>query len=285
MSKVISLEYVIRVQESRGSGKEIPQGATRGSLGQATAQAECGSVISKAVCRVDNTVMAAQVCKYCDFYVARNRRKGTCCTDAAMADCIVGVSGIQEDLEAVLLGQDIPEGNDFTKNSDLEIGSTTPGRNPTPPPPKKAKPSYYTELINPDGSSDTFETGGFMPRLRQPQPNSGDLVVQPAPADPNSGGMEPVSPPSPEDIFSPSPTPPLGRCVNCDFPITAVATGGGLRIPGVADSVGGSANSYRVPDGRYWEIATQTDPLVFPYENQLVVLPPFVYPHGTKWWL
>jgi hypothetical protein len=29
--------------------------------------------------------------------------------------------------------------------------------------------------------------------------------------------------------------------------------------------------------------ATQTDPLVFPFENKLVVLPPFVFPHGVKW--
>ena len=28
---------------------------------------------------------------------------------------------------------------------------------------------------------------------------------------------------------------------------------------------------------------TQTDPLVFTFENQLVVLPPFVFPHGVKW--
>jgi hypothetical protein len=75
----------------------------------------------------------------------------------------------------------------------------------------------------------------------------------------------PVTSPSAENIFSASPMPPLGRCVACDFPITVVATGGGLRIPGVADSVGGSANSYRVCDGRYWEVATQTDQSVFPF--------------------
>ena len=64
------------------------------------------------------------------------------------------------------------------------------GRNPTPPPagPPK-KPKYHLELINPDGSSASFETGGFMPRLAPPQPNSGDL----APADPNPGDMEVVS--------------------------------------------------------------------------------------------
>ena len=110
------------------------------------------------------------------------------------------------------------------------------GRNPTPPPagPPK-KPKYHLELINPDGSSASFETGGFMPILAPPQPNSGD--------------MEPVTSPSasPENPF---------RCDACGYaPPTEV------------------------------DVETQTDPLVFPYDNQLVVLPPFVYPRGTKWTL
>jgi hypothetical protein len=122
------------------------------------------------------------------------------------------------------------------------------GRDPTPPPPKKSKPSYYTEPVNPDGSSDTYETGSFMPRLRQPQPNSPDLVVQPAPADPNGDDMEPVTSPSA------SPVAPVDRRGEaCGYtPITEVDKG------------------------------TQTDPLVFPH--LVGALPPFEYPHGTKWW-
>ena len=123
------------------------------------------------------------------------------------------------------------------------------GRNPTPPPagPPK-KPKYHLELINPDGSSASFETGGFMPILAPPQPNSPDLVVQPSPADPNGGDMEPVT--------SPSASPVNRRCHACGYtPITEV------------------------------DKETQTDPLVFPYENQLVVLPPFVFPRGIKWTL
>ena len=120
------------------------------------------------------------------------------------------------------------------------------GRNPTPPPPKKSKPSYQYEPINPDGSSASFKTGGFMPVLASPEPNSPDLGVQPAPADPNGGDMEPVSSPSasPENPF---------RCDACGYaPPTEV------------------------------DVETQTDPLVFPH--LVGSLPPFVYPHDTKWW-
>ena len=128
------------------------------------------------------------------------------------------------------------------------------GRNPTPPPagPPK-KPKYHLELINPDGSSASFETGGFMPILAPPQPNSPDadpnspdLAVPPSPTDPNSGDMEPVTSPSasPENPF---------RCDACGYaPPTEV------------------------------DVETQTDPLVFPH--LVGALPPFVYPHGTKWW-
>ena len=123
------------------------------------------------------------------------------------------------------------------------------GRNPTPPPPKKSKPSYQYEPINPDGSSASFKTGGFMPVLASPEPNSPGLAVPPSPADPNGGDMEPVTSPSA------SPVNPW-TCGACGYtPIVEV------------------------------DKETQTDPLVFPYENQLVVLPPFVYPRGTKWWL
>jgi hypothetical protein len=103
------------------------------------------------------------------------------------------------------------------------------GRNPTPPPPKKSKPSYQYEPINPDGSSASFKTGGFMPVLASPEPNSPDLAVPPSPADPNGGDMEPVSSPSasPENPF---------RCEACGYtPITEV------------------------------DKETQTDPLVFPF--------------------
>ena len=109
--------------------------------------------------------------------------------------------------------------------------------------------SYKLDPINPDGSSASFKTGGFMPVLASPEPNSPDLAVPPSPADPNGGDMEPVTSPSasPENPF---------RCEACGYtPITEV------------------------------DKETQTDPLVFPYENQLVVLPPFVYPRGTKWTL
>jgi hypothetical protein len=33
------------------------------------------------------------------------------------------------------------------------------------------------------------------------------------------------------------------------------------------------------------ELGTQSDPLVFPFENQLLVLQPFVFPRGVKWYL
>ena len=90
-----------------------------------------------------------------------------------------------------------------------------------------------------------------MPILASPEPNSPVLAVPPSPADPNGGDMEPVTSPSA------SPVAPVDRCCEaCGYtPITEV------------------------------DKETQTDPLVFPYENQLVVLPPFVYPRGTKWWL
>ena len=119
-------------------------------------------------------------------------------------------------------------------------------RNPTPPPPKKSRPSYEYELINPDGSSASFKTGGFMPVLASPEPNSPDLAVPPSPADPNGGDMEPVSSPSasPENPF---------RCEACGHtPIIEV------------------------------DKETQTDPLVFPH--LVGSLQPFVYPRGTKWW-
>ena len=106
------------------------------------------------------------------------------------------------------------------------------GRNPTPPPPKKSKPSYQYEPINPDGSSASFKTGGFMPVLAPPSPISGDLEMEVA--DPDVNGI---------------------RCEACvHIAITEV------------------------------DVSTQTDPLVFPFENQLVVLPPFVFPRGIKWW-
>ena len=52
------------------------------------------------------------------------------------------------------------------------------GRNPTPPPagPPK-KPKFHLELKNPDGTSVSFLTTGFMPILAPPQPNSPDLAV------------------------------------------------------------------------------------------------------------
>ena len=121
------------------------------------------------------------------------------------------------------------------------------GRNPMPPPagPKK-KPKFHLELKNPDGTSASFLTTGFMPILAPPQPNSPDLAVPPSPADPNGGDMEPVSSPSasPENPF---------RCEACGHtPIIEV------------------------------DKETQTDPLVFPH--LVGSLPPFVYPRGTKWW-
>jgi hypothetical protein len=72
------------------------------------------------------------------------------------------------------------------------------GRNPTPPPagPKK-KPKYHLELKNPDGTSASFLTTGFMPILAPPQPNSPDLavaapttVVAPVPNDENTVFVE-----------------------------------------------------------------------------------------------
>ena len=108
------------------------------------------------------------------------------------------------------------------------------GRNPMPPPagPPK-KPKFHLELKNPDGTSVSFLTTGFMPVLAQPQPNSGNLEVDPAPADPNSGDIRMVS-----EVTSPSPSPsPVDRrCETCGHsPIVEVDKG------------------------------TQTDPLVFPY--------------------
>ena len=131
------------------------------------------------------------------------------------------------------------------------------GRNPTPPPagPKK-KPKFHLELKNPDGTSASFLTTGFMPILAPPQPNSPDLVVQPSPADPNGGDMEPVTSPSA------SPVAPVDRCCEaCGYtPITEVDKG------------------------------TQTDPLVFPHLGpsgyELVAVPQVpVFPLGTKFWL
>jgi len=68
-----------------------------------------------------------------------------------------------------------------------------------------------------------------------------------------------AAPTSPGQVSSPtySPVNPQAhQCEECDrYPITEVDAG------------------------------TQTDPLVFPSENQLVVLPPFVFPRCVKWWL
>jgi hypothetical protein len=107
-----------------------------------------------------------------------------------------------------------------------------------PPPVVKKKPSWKYELKNPDGTSASFLTTGYMPLLAPPEPNSPDLVMRSGVASPSSS---PVN---------------QHQCEACGYcPPTTVETG------------------------------SQTDPLVFPFENQLVVLPPFVFPRGIKWTL
>ena len=50
--------------------------------------------------------------------------------------------------------------------------------------------SYKLDPINPDGSSASFKTGGFMPVLAPPSPISGDLEMELDFADPNSGDWD-----------------------------------------------------------------------------------------------
>jgi len=55
-----------------------------------------------------------------------------------------------------------------------------------PPPVVKKKPSWKYELKNPDGTSASFLTTGYMPLLAPPEPNSPDLVMRSGVASPSS---------------------------------------------------------------------------------------------------
>ena len=144
----------------------------------------------------------------------------------------------------------------------------------------KKKPKWHKELINPDGSSASYVTGGYLPILR-PTPQ----VAFPTSQVVNITGddWEPTSPTGTSPVASGGgwgglpPPPPMGGVGGSGMVRARIAA-----LEAATGAVGGAATG-AVASRTYplfaptttVDVGTQTDHMVFP----------FVFPGGGKWTL